>query len=116
MKIVNGIRYYGERFGSTGVKEDPTKCIAEVCGDRWYFSYHQCTRKRGHGKDGLYCKIHDPERKKEKEAEKERQWEKERKEQRDAFRRKQILEEMSTSIPTDDLQYYKLIRKEKNET
>lgn len=29
---------------------------------------HQCGRKRGFGKDGLYCKLHDPEAVKAKRA------------------------------------------------
>lgn len=36
--------------------EDPTRCIEETTPDSWHFS--QCSRKRGFGKDGLYCKQH----------------------------------------------------------
>lgn len=38
--------------------KDPTRCIASI-----YSDYHsrQCSRPRGHGRDGLYCKQHDPE-------------------------------------------------------
>ena len=35
--------------------ENPKRCIKEVYGT--WLSY-QCTRKRGYGKDGLYCKQH----------------------------------------------------------
>lgn len=35
--------------------EDETRCITEVWGD--YVS-GQCSRKRGYGKDKLYCKQH----------------------------------------------------------
>jgi hypothetical protein len=39
---------------------DEKRCIAKVFSkDRWCHSY-QCSRKRGHGPDGKYCKIHDP--------------------------------------------------------
>ena len=49
------------RFGKdAGGKEVVVKqlCIEEVWPrDRWSVPY-QCTRRRGHGKDGLYCKQH----------------------------------------------------------
>lgn len=35
--------------------EDKTRCIEEVW-DR--FTSYQCSRKRGYGKNGLYCKQH----------------------------------------------------------
>ena len=40
-----------------GDKEDVTRCIKEV---RDWSGWHsvQCSRKRGHGPDGLYCKQH----------------------------------------------------------
>lgn len=52
-----------------GIPEDRARCIEEVWG---CFSSSQCCRKRGHGKDGLYCKQHDPVNvaKRRKEAEK----------------------------------------------
>lgn len=53
---MNGKRY-GEWAGNEkGSPENKTRCIEEVCGDFAYF--HQCSRKRGHGPDGLYCKQH----------------------------------------------------------
>ena len=40
-----------------GNREDVTRCISEVSdGTHWHFL--QCSRKRGHGPDGLYCKQH----------------------------------------------------------
>ena len=36
--------------------EDTKRCIKELSNDGYY--YHQCRRKRGYGKDGLYCKQH----------------------------------------------------------
>ncbi|CAB5223449.1 hypothetical protein UFOVP383_49 [uncultured Caudovirales phage] len=47
-------RRYGQWGGNPkGHPEDPTRCIEEV----WPFP-RQCTRKRGYGPDGLYCKQH----------------------------------------------------------
>jgi hypothetical protein len=38
--------------------EDESNCV-ETVEDVGRFSWgHQCTRPRGHGKDGLYCKVH----------------------------------------------------------
>lgn len=53
-------RIYGEWAGNPkGIPENITRCIEEVwpAGCRSYVSY-QCHRKRGYGKDGLYCKQH----------------------------------------------------------
>jgi len=58
--IINGERRYGVWNGCLmGRPEDSTCCIEEVwpsraCG----LIPHQCSRKRGHGPDGLYCKQH----------------------------------------------------------
>ena len=52
-------RRYGQWAGSPeGSPEDPTLCIEEV--SRGFF-FHQCSRKRGKGPDGLYCTQHVPE-------------------------------------------------------
>ena len=40
-----------------GDPEDPTRCVAVVPDSTRRLS-HQCSRKRGHGPDGLYCKQH----------------------------------------------------------
>jgi hypothetical protein len=54
-RIINGERRYGAcGVCPMGQAEDPTRCIEEV--DGWI--PHQCSRKRGHGPDGLYCKQH----------------------------------------------------------
>ena len=46
---------YGQWAGNErGVLEDETRCIKAIY--EWYS--HQCSRKRGFGKDGLYCKQH----------------------------------------------------------
>ena len=40
-----------------GTPENPLLCIDEVMdGTGWHL--YQCSRKRGHGIDGLYCKQH----------------------------------------------------------
>lgn len=51
------------RYGVTsarpnGAPEDPTKCIEGVWGGYLSMFEHQCTRKRGYGPNGLYCKQH----------------------------------------------------------
>ncbi len=48
------------RYGRYGNPENPTQCIEEVSesGRYGYFFLHQCSRPRGHGPDGLYCKQH----------------------------------------------------------
>lgn len=52
-------RRYGEWAGNPkGTKEDPARCVEEVCGaDRWPV-FHQCRRKRGYGPGGAYCRQH----------------------------------------------------------
>ena len=40
-----------------GIKEDKTKCIQSVSDYTGWHRY-QCSRKRGHGDKGLYCKQH----------------------------------------------------------
>ena len=47
------MRFYLSEFGER--KEDVTRCIEAVV-DGWH--ERQCYRKRGYGKDGLYCKQH----------------------------------------------------------
>lgn len=51
-------RVYGAWAGRPqGVPEDVTRCVESVFADRDWIP-HQCTRKRGHGPEGLYCKQH----------------------------------------------------------
>ena len=53
-------RRYGQWAGyPNGHPKDPARCIHEVYGTSGIT--HQCSKKRGHGEDGLYCKQHDPE-------------------------------------------------------
>lgn len=40
-----------------GIPEDPERCIKDVHNWKgWHIL--QCSRKRGHGVEGLYCKQH----------------------------------------------------------
>ena len=58
-RIINSETRYGVWNGCPqGQAEDPARCFEEVypTGGGW-ISY-QCCRKRGHGRDGLYCKQH----------------------------------------------------------
>ena len=49
-------RRYGQWAGNPkGAAEDKTRCIESVWSD---YVGGQCSRKRGYGKDGLYCKQH----------------------------------------------------------
>jgi hypothetical protein len=60
-RIVDGKRVYGGRDGGMfkGSPEDETRCIEEVSDyDSRWAHYGQCSRKRGFGIDGLYCKQH----------------------------------------------------------
>ena len=52
------IRIYGYGLGQR--KEDLKRCVESVSEPGRYGSFHphQCYRKRGFGKDGLYCKQH----------------------------------------------------------
>jgi len=53
----NGKRRYGAWAGNPkGQPEDPEKCIVEVY-DQGLIP-RQCSRKRGYGENGLYCKQH----------------------------------------------------------
>ena len=57
------VRYkekYGDWAGNPrGRAPDFARCCEEVhTADGW--RTHQCSRKRGHGPDGAYCKQHDP--------------------------------------------------------
>lgn len=37
---------------------DPKRCAME-CGERpWYIHSHQCSRRPGHGPEGLFCRQH----------------------------------------------------------
>jgi hypothetical protein len=52
------MRYYGHSFDKWRMAEDPARCIVEVSATEAFGFYHQCSRKRGYGPSGLYCKQH----------------------------------------------------------
>ena len=54
-KIIDGQRRYGN-FPT--VPENPTCCVEELGRINKDWGTYQCSRKRGHGPDGLYCKQH----------------------------------------------------------
>ena len=43
-----------------GHAPDYSLCCAEVSANERWPRYHQCSKRRGHGADGAYCKQHDP--------------------------------------------------------
>lgn len=52
------MKRYGQWAGNeAGQAEDPTRCTESVLPAREWIS-KQCTKKRGHGPDGAYCKQH----------------------------------------------------------
>lgn len=68
--------HYKERYGAwagnpAGHKPDFKLCCAEVRKD-WH--YYQCSRSRGHGPDGAYCKTHDPAAIAERERVRQEKW------------------------------------------
>jgi hypothetical protein len=51
-------RRYDCWAGNTkGIPEDKTRCVEEVTDFTGWHPY-QCSRKRGYGPDGLYCRQH----------------------------------------------------------
>jgi hypothetical protein len=53
-------KYNITRKNPEGVPEDEAKCVQSVwVAHRW--NYKQCSRKRGHGLNGEYCKQHKKE-------------------------------------------------------
>lgn len=66
------VRRYGNWIGNPkGTKEDTSRCIASVFSS---YRFNQCSRKRGHGEGGLYCKQHDPVRIADKDAKQLAKW------------------------------------------
>ena len=47
------------KYGRNNTPEDMKRCIQEVAAPpHYYMQFYQCSRKRGHGTDGKYCKQH----------------------------------------------------------
>ena len=58
MRIIDNRRVYGQWAGNPkGYPERTEDCVYEVW-DRFSWGGRQCTRKRGFGIEGLYCKQH----------------------------------------------------------
>lgn len=52
------MRRYGiSGLNPAGMAENIVQCAVEVWDDSGWHSY-QCSRRRGHGPDGLYCSQH----------------------------------------------------------
>ena len=59
MKIKDGEYRYGMWTGNPrGTPEDKTLCVSDVHDPDCRPAFHQCSRKRGHGPNGEYCKQH----------------------------------------------------------
>lgn len=95
----------GERtYGVNGCPEDVVCCIEKVYPPGRWMSSKQCSRKRGHGPDGLYCKQHDPKRVADRD---ETRWKKQAEEE--AQRMKQVDRQRAAlaaveNIPTKTLE------------
>ena len=101
-------RIYNQWGGNPkGTPEDISRCIEEV----WSSMHgYQCRRKRGHGKDGLYCKQHDPDRVAKKREEKRKIWRADYKKSEERCLRTQKALELVKNIPTNEISKCRLIR------
>lgn len=53
------LRRYDQWPGNLkGIPEDTARCVQEVRSPGAWPHYHQCSRKRGFGMNGLYCRQH----------------------------------------------------------
>ena len=52
------MRDYGGSSYKKGIKENITRCIVSISDPTGWGNDHQCSFKRGYGKEGLYCKNH----------------------------------------------------------
>jgi len=105
------LEVYGAWAGNPkGRIEDETCCIKDIWGGYSAGSY-QCSRKRGHGPDGLYCKQHDPERIAKEDKVKNEIRRKQYKQAEEKHHRTRIALELIEGIPTEELSSYRLVRK-----
>jgi hypothetical protein len=92
----NGKRWYGT---NNKREEDPTRCIEGVWGKERWPSHYQCSRARGHGPDGLYCKQHVPEnaqaRREQSRKNWEMKWDREMRPQRERVHFRKALEDIA---------------------
>ena len=99
-------------YGSHDTPENLDHCIESVWkSDRYCGTYHQCSRNRGHGIDGLYCKLHDPERVAAKRKARLKKWQDEIKQKEETRRRRGLLLSLAEGVPTDELERYVLVEK-----
>ena len=65
----HGVRHYGSSSPSNpkGQPKDPERCIAEVSDLERWSRFYQCSRPRGHGPTGQFCRQHAPVREEDKE-------------------------------------------------
>ena len=102
------LKIYGAWAGNPkGQIEDETHCVKEIYGN--YVPY-QCSRKRGHGPDRLYCKQHDPERIAKEEKAKDEIRRKHYELCEDKHRRTTKALSLIEGIPTEELSSYRLVR------
>lgn len=77
-KIKNRAEAQKHRYGSwggnpKGTPYDPKYCCEEVGRNQGGWTmFGQCQKKPGHGPDGLYCRIHEPEYEKNRRAERDK--------------------------------------------
>jgi hypothetical protein len=65
MQVIEKSEHYDEKYGAwagfpQGHKPDFTRCCETVWNRERFSRHYQCTKPRGHGPDGAYCKQHDP--------------------------------------------------------
>lgn len=66
---------YGAWAGDpVGRAPDYTRCCTAVASRERWSKYFQCSKPRGHGPDGAYCKQHDPEAVKARKEASEAKW------------------------------------------
>lgn len=94
------IKTYGNSNLGSEVPEDATRCIKTIWSN---FTNYQCQRKRGCGKDGLYCKQHDPERIEKKENTKYAKMEEKLKRDKERRLRIQVLLKMAEGLTMKEL-------------
>lgn len=104
------LKRYGVWAGNPkGIIEDVTRCIGTVYSNRC--SSRQCSRKREHGLDKLYCKQHDPDRIAAKIIAKDVIWQKNYDIKEAYHKRLQKALKLIEGIPTESILDYELVLK-----
>lgn len=82
---------------------DPTRCQVRVYGNRDVFG-HQCNNKPVVTRKGkLYCKIHDPEYIKQKDAKQRAKWAKEDAERHEVWKLKDARNKATAGLTLEEL-------------